>query len=183
LRADAPEGGVDAIENSEFELQADTVISAIGYIPDAEALIHNGLNINKKGTVIVQDDTGITNIKGVFAGGDVVTGPLSVIEAIASGRNAAEAIHHYFRRPEKGLDPIVAVRSLDEDVVKLINKSERKKMPALPVKERIHNFAEVDLGYTYKEACREALRCLNCAAGASVAETCAACPIVCASVL
>lgn len=164
------------LENSEFELQADTVISAIGYIPDAEALIHNGLNINKKGTVIVQDDTGITNIKGVFAGGDVVTGPLSVIEAMASGRRAAEAIHRHFRnQTEQELANVVALRSLDDDVVKLINKSERKKMPTLPVKERIHNFAEVDLGYTYEEACREALCCLNCAAGASVSETCAAC--------
>ncbi|MFH1083808.1 MAG: FAD-dependent oxidoreductase, partial [Pseudomonadota bacterium] len=164
------------IENSEFELQADTVISAIGYIPDAETLIHNGLNINKKGTVIVQDDTGITNIKGIFAGGDVVTGPLSVIEAMASGRRAAEAIHRHFRNQTgQELANVVALRSLDEDVVKLINKSERQKMPDLPVEERSDNFREVDLGYSREQACKEALRCLNCAAGASVAETCAAC--------
>ena len=164
------------VEKSEFELQADTVISAIGYIPDAEALTHNGLSINKKGTVIVQDDTGITNIKGVFAAGDVVTGPLSVIEAMANGRKAAEAIHHYFRNePEKGQDTVEPLRSLDENVVGLITKSERQKMPTLPVEERIDNFAEVDLGFTQEEACREAMRCLNCGAGASVAETCAAC--------
>jgi formate dehydrogenase beta subunit len=164
------------VENSEFELQADTVISAIGYIPDAEALTHNGLSINKKGTVIVQDGTGITNIKGVFAAGDVVTGPLSVIEAMASGRRAAEAIHHYFRnKPEKGNDTSPPLRSLDEDLVKLIAPSERQKMPTLPVKERVDNFAEVDLGYTQEQACREALRCLNCGAGASVSGTCAAC--------
>jgi coenzyme F420-reducing hydrogenase delta subunit/Pyruvate/2-oxoacid:ferredoxin oxidoreductase delta subunit len=126
--------------------------------------------------VIVQDDTGITNIQGVFAAGDVVTGPLSVIEAMASGRKAAEAIHHYFRNKlEKGSDAAEPLRTLDENVVELIAKSERQKMPRLPVEDRIDNFGEVDLGYTQEQACREALRCLNCGSGASVSETCAAC--------
>ncbi len=166
----------EPIENSEFELKVDTVISAIGYIPDAEALTHNGLTINRKGTVIVQDETGITNIKGVFAAGDVVTGPMSVIEAMAAGRRAAEAIHRYFRNePDKGHHVAEPLRALDENVVNLLNKSERQKMPTLPFEERIDNFAEVDLGYTQEQACREAMRCLNCGAGASVTETCAAC--------
>ena len=165
-----------AVENSEFELQADTVILAIGYIPDAQVLTHNGLSISKRGTVIVQDDTGITNIQGVFAAGDVVTGPLSVIEAMASGRKAAEAIHHYLRnRLEKGGNATKPLEALHEDLVELIAKSERQKMPRLPVEDRVDNFAEVDLGYTQEQACREALRCLNCGAGALVSETCAAC--------
>ncbi len=64
--------------------------------------------------MIVKDETGITNIKGVFAAGDVVTGPMSIIEAMASGRRAAEAIHRYFRNvPDKGQERR-PLRSLDE---------------------------------------------------------------------
>jgi coenzyme F420-reducing hydrogenase delta subunit/Pyruvate/2-oxoacid:ferredoxin oxidoreductase delta subunit len=95
---------------------------------------------------------------------------------MASGRRAAEAIHLHLRnQTEKVPDNVVPLRSLDDDVVKLIKKSERQNMPALPVMERINNFAEVDLGYSQEQACQEALRCLNCGAGASVGEKCAAC--------
>jgi formate dehydrogenase beta subunit len=164
------------IEGSEFEIKADTVISAIGYIPDAEVLTHNGLNISKKGTVIVRDDSGITNIKGVFAAGDVVTGPLSVIEAMASGRKAAEAIHRYFRNlPEKKAYGFDRLPPLDDNVLDLISKTDRHKMSSLSVEERINNFAEADLGYSRGQACSEALRCLNCGAGASVSDDCAVC--------
>ncbi|MEW6585107.1 MAG: FAD-dependent oxidoreductase [Nitrospirota bacterium] len=164
------------VEGSEFELKADTVILAIGYAPDVEAFEHDGLNVGRKGTVIVQDDTGATNMKGVFAAGDVVTGPLSVIEAMASGRRSAEAIHRYLRnQTEEEFENVVALRALDYDVVKLISKSERQKMPVSPVEERVSSFTEVDLGYTQEQARSEALRCLNCGAGASVLENCAAC--------
>jgi formate dehydrogenase (NADP+) beta subunit len=164
------------IENSDFELEADTVISAIGYSADVEALTNNGLNISKKGTVCVQDETGITNVTNVFAAGDVVTGPLSVIEAMASGRRVAGAIHNYFRRiKEKNDGTDKTLQPLSEDLLRLIHKSARQEMPAMPVEERVKNFAEVDLGFTQEQACREATRCLNCGAGASVSDNCAAC--------
>lgn len=164
------------IENSEFEIAADTIILAIGYVPDSDMLKESGLHLSKTGTVIVKDETGVTNINGVFAAGDVVSGPLSVIEAIASGRRAAEALHHYFRSmPDtKGKD-FVSLNELNDSVVKLIYKSSRQKMPVLPVEKRIHNFEEVDLGYSKKQAVMEAQRCLNCGAGAVVADNCAAC--------
>ena len=78
-----------------------------------------------------------------------MTESLSVIEAMASGRRAAEAIHHYFHNePDKGHDVAGPLRALDENVVRSLNKSERQKMPTLPVEERIDNFAEVDLRFT-----------------------------------
>jgi NADPH-dependent glutamate synthase beta subunit-like oxidoreductase/coenzyme F420-reducing hydrogenase delta subunit len=164
------------VEGSEFEIEADTVILAIGYTPDAEALEHAGLDVTKKGTVIVKDATGITNIKGVFAAGDVVTGPLSVIEAMASGRRTAEAIHRYLRNmPEKEVEYRSVIRSLDNSVVELIGKADRQAMPLLEIEKRVSSFEEVDLGYDLAQARTEALRCLNCGAGATVAETCAAC--------
>ena len=165
-----------ALANSEFVLEADTAILAIGYIPDVQTLTHNGLSLSRRGTVIVQDERGITNIKGVFAAGDVVTGPLSVVEAMASGRRAAEAIHHYFRNePEKGDEGVSSLRPLEQRVVDLVIKSDRQKTPTRPVLERIDNFDEVDLGYTQEQACKEAMRCLSCGSGASVSESCASC--------
>jgi NADPH-dependent glutamate synthase beta subunit-like oxidoreductase/coenzyme F420-reducing hydrogenase delta subunit/ferredoxin len=164
------------VKDSEFELEADAVILAIGYIPDVEALKRDGLKVDRKGTIIVKDDSGITNIQGVFAAGDVVTGPMSVIEAMASGRRAAGALHQYFRGiQEKDVDNRISLRSLDDPLVKLLHKSEQQQMPVLPVSERKHTFDEVDLGYDREQACREALRCLNCGTGASVAANCAAC--------
>lgn len=164
------------IENSEFEIDADTVILAIGYIPEAEALKDKGLVLSKNGTVIVKDKTGSTNLKGVFGGGDVVSGPLSVIEAIAAGKRAADAIHRYLRNlPPKEFEEPLAFRSLDDSVVRLINKSMRQKMPTLPIEKRINSFAEVEQGYNWDEAVREAQRCLLCGSGALIEENCAAC--------
>jgi coenzyme F420-reducing hydrogenase delta subunit/NAD-dependent dihydropyrimidine dehydrogenase PreA subunit len=95
---------------------------------------------------------------------------------MASGRKAAEAIHRYFRNlPEKKADDLTGLPPLDDGVVGLIPKADRKRVPALPVEERINNFAEAELGYDREQACVEALRCLNCGAGASVADNCAAC--------
>lgn len=164
------------IENSEFEIDADTVILAIGYIPEVDALKDSRLILSKNGTVVVKDKTGVTNLRGVFGGGDVVSGPLSVIEAIAAGKKAADAIHRYFHNiPNKEFEEPLAFRSLDDSVVRLINKSIRQKMPTLPIEKRINSFAEVELGYNWDEAVREAQRCLLCGSGALVEENCAAC--------
>lgn len=164
------------VEGSEFEMKADAVILAIGYAADAEALINNGLEIGKRGTIVVKDANGMTNIKGVFAAGDVVSGPLSVIEAMASGRKAAYAIHRYLRNmPDQETAESAELRSLDDRISGLITQSERQKMPLQTVEERVRNFSEVELGYSREQAVREALRCLNCGTGASVADNCASC--------
>jgi NADPH-dependent glutamate synthase beta subunit-like oxidoreductase/coenzyme F420-reducing hydrogenase delta subunit len=164
------------VTGSEFELDADAVILAIGYIPDVQDLARDGLRVDRKGAIIVQDGTGITDIKGVFAAGDVVTGPMSVVEAMADGRKAAGAVHRYFRGlPGKLIDNRVSLRLLDGSVAELIQKSERQQVPVLSDERRKNTFDEVDLGYDHEQACREALRCLNCGAGATVNSNCAAC--------
>ncbi|MBT9171234.1 MAG: NADPH-Fe(3+) oxidoreductase subunit beta [Actinobacteria bacterium] len=163
------------VEDSGFEIEADTVILAIGYIPEAEPLKKNGLILGKGGTVVVNDDTGATNIRGVFSGGDVVSGPSSAVEAIASGKKAARAIHRYLRHLPDEVEEYSIFGSLNESIVKLINKSGREEMPALSIEERIDSFAEVELGYNREEALMEAQRCLNCGAGAFVGKNCAAC--------
>jgi coenzyme F420-reducing hydrogenase delta subunit/NAD-dependent dihydropyrimidine dehydrogenase PreA subunit len=164
------------LKDSEFDLPADAVILAIGYIPDVEDLKRDGLKIGRKGTILVKDASGITDIEGVFAAGDVVTGPMSVIEAMASGRKSAGAIHRFFRNIPGSLeDNRVSLRALDEPVAKQLQKNERQFMPRLAIAARKDTFKEVDLGYTREQANREALRCLNCGAGASVGTNCAAC--------
>jgi NADPH-dependent glutamate synthase beta subunit-like oxidoreductase/coenzyme F420-reducing hydrogenase delta subunit len=164
------------IENSDFEIKADTIILAIGYIPEADPLKSNGLILSKNGTVVVRDETGATNIKGVFAGGDVVSGPSSVIEAIASGKKGAMAIHRYLRNlPDEEVEGTSALGLLDDNIVKLINKSGREGMPILPIEKRIDSFAEVERGYNWEQALREAQRCLLCGAGALVSDNCVAC--------
>jgi formate dehydrogenase major subunit len=164
------------VKNSDFLIDVDTVILAVGYIPEAEALENSELSLHKNNTIIVNDETGRTNMKGVFAGGDVVSGPSSVIEAIAAGKRAAIAIHRYFRKlPFLGSEKPLVLDQLDDAVVNFIHKSHRQKMPVLPVDKRFESFHEVELGFSHKQAVREAQRCLNCGAGALVSSNCAAC--------
>lgn len=149
------------IENSEFELNADTVISAIGYIPEEETLKTTGVSVREHSRVIV-NGTCATNIKNVFACGDVVSGPSSLIEAIASGKKSAKAIHSYFRNLPEESETYYASGLLNENLVKLIQKESRQKMPTLPIKKRINSFDEVGLGYRWEQAVKEAQRCLKC---------------------
>lgn len=78
---------------SSFRLYADTIIAAIGQRVDRRAL--NGFDLNKDGTLRVDPETGETSMKGVFSGGDVVTGPGWAIDAIAAGKKGAMSIHRY----------------------------------------------------------------------------------------
>lgn len=91
------------VEGSEFEIQTDTVIMALGTSPNP--LIYkttSGLDVNKRGA-IVADENGVTTREGVFAGGDAVTGAATVILAMGAGRKAAKAIDEYVRGREKSL--------------------------------------------------------------------------------
>ena len=82
------------VEGSEFKREADKVILAIGETPDI-GFLPKEIELNENGTVWVNPVTMETSLKGVFAGGDVVSGPATVIEAIAAGKRAAESIKKY----------------------------------------------------------------------------------------
>jgi glutamate synthase (NADPH/NADH) small chain len=87
-----------AVEGSSFRIPADTVIIAIGQSPSP--LIPkttSDLKTGKDGVVIIDDDTGKTSKKGVFAGGDVATGGATVILAMGQGKKAAKAIDEYLK--------------------------------------------------------------------------------------
>lgn len=83
------------IKGSEFTIKVDTVILAISQVPDLSWVPEGKLEISKKKTLAADPRTGSTKQKGVFAGGDCVTGPATVVEAIAAGKRAARAIHEY----------------------------------------------------------------------------------------
>jgi len=155
------------IEGSEFTMELDTFIPAIGEKPDISFLTDkDNLNISKWDTIVVDEEILLSNRKGVFAGGDVVKGPSTVVEAIAAGKTAAESIEKYLEgkslareyklnRPSLYVEPI----ELTEEE---IEGAKRSKMPKLSVKERQKNFKEVELGLTEEMAIKEARRCLRC---------------------
>ena len=89
------EGNINliSIKGSNLRLEADEIITAIGQRVDRQAVME--LETNQDGTVRVNPETGETSMKGVFAGGDVVTGPGWAIDAIAAGKKGAESIHRY----------------------------------------------------------------------------------------
>lgn len=150
------------IENSEFTVPSDSVILAIGETPDT-SFLPKDVEVTKRSTIVVDPITLETKMPGVFAGGDVVTGPASVIEAIAAGKKAAVSIDRYLR----GLD-LKAERKEDicettwVTVEKLLEKKPRQFMPSLNAPERIRNFQEVELGFNEENGIREAHRCLFC---------------------
>ena len=90
------------ISGSEFEMEVDSVIMAIGQGPNPLVTrTTEGLELNKKGTIKASEETGVTSIPGVFAGGDIVTGAATVILAMGAGKKAARAIDEYIKNKNK----------------------------------------------------------------------------------
>jgi len=157
------------VKGSEFVLEVDMAIPAIGYMPDLSCLPQNdGFKTTKAGTLSVDPITLATHLPGVFAGGDVVTGPSTVVEAMASGYRAAISIDRYLRgrdlykdrfyQAERRADvPKAEAEEGEETAVK-----PRVDMPAMAVDRRVCTFEEVNFGFGEETAIREAKRCLRC---------------------
>jgi len=170
------------IEGSEFTIEVDTVIPAIGQLPDISFMTDDmKFNMTRWNTFMVDRTSLMTNVEGVFAGGDNVSGPASAIEAIAHGNKAAEAIDRYIRGEGSPLEPIepieeiVTYDDLDLESLDLV-KQPRKQPTLLPAVERIKNFSEVvSKTFTEEAAKAEAERCLNCTICCSCGECVKAC--------
>lgn len=151
------------IEGSEFVIDADTVISAIGEVPDLSFLDPEKIDRTSTKTIKVDPHTLATNREGIFAGGDVVSGPATVIEAIAAGRKVAIAIHKYLRGESLEYeDPMPSTISIEDVDTATFKKRKRQKMPVVPPKKRIQGFKEVELGLPELAALSEADRCFQC---------------------
>ncbi len=168
------------IENSDHYIEVDAVVSAIGQAIQKEGLVTlEGLNWTKRGTITVNTVTMETSVEGVFAAGDVVTGPATVIEAIGGGKRAAEAIDRYLEGiPQPKMPPVpVRHRRLEPIEVSAGTKMrlQRPTMPLLNVDRRRITFQQVELGLSPKQAREEALRCLRC----DICRRCGICVEVC----
>jgi heterodisulfide reductase subunit A-like polyferredoxin len=153
------------IPRSEYEMEADQIIPAIGQIPDLSALEGMaGLSFSRWGTVEADTVTYATGRDGVFAGGDLQTGPWIAIGAVAAGREAAESIVRYLdgRDLAEGRKPASNDHPTYRPIPEEEPKKKRRPMSVLPVKERQGNFKEVELGYEEFTGREEAGRCLNC---------------------
>jgi len=152
------------IKGSEFIMEVDNVIIAIGQAVDKTALPPE-LECTVFGTLVVDPITLQTNIDGVFAGGDVVSGPSDVIAAIAVGKEAAISIDKYLGG--KGVLPIEEIKVKDLTsrrtfIERQAEESKRVEMPSLSVEDRLKGFAEVELGLTEEMAIVEGRRCWRC---------------------
>ena len=157
------------VPGSEFIINCDFIISAIGQAVDTTFTTNNAeLKLEKWGTITVNNETLETSMPGVFAGGDVVNGPLTAISAIAHGRKAAAVIQNYLElgKVEKAdkkyysfKDKVSSLTSREFETYKHYN---REKMPELEVSTRIDNFNEIELGLTEFQMQNETERCLEC---------------------
>lgn len=156
------------IPGSEFQVPADTLILAISeraYTPYLKE--SDGLTLSPEwGTIIVDPASMATTRPGVFAGGDVVSGPSSVVEAMAAGKTAARSMESYLEgrslvhvrevtRPSRYVEPV----KLTEEEAR---NTRRSKMPHLPPARRRTGHEEIETGFTRELAMREAKRCLRC---------------------
>ena len=161
------------VEGSEYVLECDFVISAIGQDIDPGTIAADGrLKTTRSKAIVADKGTFETSIPGVFAGGDATTGPAVAIDAIAHGRMAANAIDQYIREGKTEPAPIGFVSrketfgNLAEGDFAQYPKVAKEKMHELPVAERIRTLAEVEVGFTEAQACTEASRCLECGCSA-----------------
>jgi len=154
------------VPGTEFTIALDTLIVAIGERPDSDCLVPMGLEIDKSGRLKVDAKTLCTNRSGVFAGGDLVTGPNTVVDAIAAGKRASHVIDCYLRgQPlseppaQKLPDVFVEPAAVDQEDLENVSRAEP---PTLAAKSRRKNFAEVEMTLSAEQATREARRCLRC---------------------
>jgi len=155
------------IKGSEFVINLDNLIVAIGEETDLCFLGDKPiLEISETDTIVVSPETLATKIPGVFAGGDVVTGPGTVIEAMSHGKVAAEMIDKYIRgksltKEYKPTRPSIYYPPV-EPMNQKIEEETRPAIPCLSVNNRIKNFNEVNLNITEEAAVKESRRCLRC---------------------
>ncbi|MHB0938168.1 MAG: FAD-dependent oxidoreductase [Armatimonadota bacterium] len=150
-----------AVEGLEFVISADMVIPAISQHSDLPFISPEDVQITRWGTLVVDGETMMTTTRGVFAGGDVVRGPDTVIQAIADGKKTARAIDRYLGGSGElnTGEPIDIPAAADEkDVV----EHERFPMRFREPEARAKNFQEVVVGFHRLNAIAEAMRCLRC---------------------
>lgn len=155
------------VQGSEFEIGCDAVISAIGQEPDVDFTGDAGIEVARRNTLVVDPENMQTSSPDVFAAGDAVSGPATVIDAIAAAHRAAEAIHSFVSGEDRKAD----VKNIPERQENAndwapfpsgIKEELRAALRHRSAEECASSFEEVSLGLPEDDAMREAGRCLNC---------------------
>jgi putative selenate reductase len=153
-----------SVEGSEFQIEADAIIVAIGQRPDVSFLDRSSISLRKNGAIVVDPQTGLAGADRVYAGGDAVRGPATIVEACADGRRAAEAICHQlsvrFDLPAVQL-PVLR----EEEIVQMKHVRARKMAQhegALLPPDQRGGFDLVEATLTEEAALAEAARCMQC---------------------
>jgi len=159
------------IEGSEFVIECDMIIPAIGQSVDVTFLKGEELpELTRRGTIAADGDTLETSLEGVFAGGDCVSGPVTLIEAMAAGFRVSHSIDQYLgegkvtltedERLSRVYRPLA---EMDGDVVDRLGRGENRiEMLARSVADRADDFDEIETGLSPEDALLEADRCLRC---------------------
>jgi heterodisulfide reductase subunit A-like polyferredoxin len=151
------------VAGSQFVLDVDTVIPAIGQESNWACLTNEcACTLSNWGTLNVDPVTLQTHDADIFAGGDAVSGPATVVEAIAAGQRAAESIHRFIRGEDLYAGRDFQQKVVEEVPLEGIGKKFRQAMPCLNASERVAHFHEVQLGYDAETSAKESDRCLAC---------------------
>ena len=146
---------------SEFMVEADTVVTALGQVPEVGWLPRAlEMKILHNGFLQADEETGLTRVAGIFSGGDAVSGPGTVVEAVAFGKAAARSIDRYL----SGKDACAGEGARWKGIpysAQGVERKEREIMPRLSLPERKSTFEEVDLGFQVQQARCEADRCFR----------------------
>ncbi|NOX32828.1 MAG: FAD-dependent oxidoreductase, partial [Deltaproteobacteria bacterium] len=168
------------ILGKDFNIKADAVIRAIGqYVDDEGMEALDKIKWTRRGTIEVNHASMETAMPGVFAAGDAVSGPATVIEAIGGGKRAAEAIDRYLNHIPQPRMPKIPVRFNIEPPIEMSASRKmtlkRPEMPMLNVDRRRTMFQQAELGYDEANVRKEAGRCLRC----DICRRCAKCVEIC----
>ncbi len=157
-----------AIASSDFTVDANTVIAAVGQAPDLSFLPpDSALERTRWETLKVDSHTLSTNMPGVFAGGDFVTGPGMVIHAIAAGKRGALAIDKYIKGDASWIEMYdikkeIILPPAEDREEETWKQQSRLEVPVLPSDSRKRSFEEIELSFSDDVAIKEAKRCLRC---------------------
>ncbi|MHC1724521.1 MAG: FAD-dependent oxidoreductase [Syntrophobacteraceae bacterium] len=168
------------MEGSNFKIEADAIIAAIGQEPDLTPFAKDfPFPVSRRNLLLTEAPNTGTQIPDVFAGGDAVTGPATVVQAISAGKQAAIDIDHYLNG-KSGRAPLFLNHKRRREEFLAVPAAEkiangRVPLPLAEIESRSRSFEPVELGYSEEEARREAARCLRC----DVCIRCGECEKVC----
>lgn len=159
------------VKGSEHVIEGDCIISAIGQDCDVFYLKEDpNIKITKWDNPVVHPDTLQSDVADVFAGGDCVTGPLTLVMATGQGKRAAQSIDQYLRgeavriADEQRVENLIAaIGAYDKkEVISMPGGWKRQEMPIISHDLKVGSFEEVELGYSQNQAMEEASRCMRC---------------------